>query len=748
MIRQLGNTFVLDTAHTTYAFRVLLSGQLEHLYYGRKIRIEREEDGRILWEKHAVVPANSNQYNENFTEYSLENMRLEMSSYGKGDIREPFIELVHADGSITNDFVYASAEIRAHKGQPDGMPGAYEEDDSAEELVITLKDAQYDMTLLLIYGVFEKRDVFTRAARLINESTETVSLRRLLSLQLDFEKPGYRFTTFRGCWGREMDRHDAFCDGAKLVNYSFTGTSSNRANPFVMIGKADTTEDAGDCYGLNLIYSGNHYEAIEESPYGKTRFVSGINPQAFDFRIGPGEHFDTPEAVMVYSPDGEGGMSRIMHRFVRDCVCRSTWKHKVRPVLLNSWEAAYFDFDEDKLLELAKVGKDVGIELFVMDDGWFGKRNDDHCSLGDWYVNTDKLPNGLHGLSDKINALGLSFGIWVEPEMVNVDSDLYRAHPDWALAIPGKPHSEGRFQRILDLTNPEVTDYLIDAMRGIFSGANIAYVKWDMNRIFSDYFSPALPPERQGEVAHRYVLGLYHMMRTLSQEFPDILFEGCAAGGNRFDLGILSYFPQIWASDDTDALYRVGGQTGYSYGYPMSAVSAHVSVCPNHQTLRTTPLSTRYHVAAFGVCGYECDLLHMSPEDIDEIRAQIAHYKEWREVLLYGDFYRGRNGNTHEWTTVSPDRRRAAGLLMTELVRANELFEQYTPKGLDESLMYRFRDQLLRYDTGETESYTASGSALMYGGVKLALGFGDGGYREELRYRQDFGSRMYFMTAE
>jgi alpha-galactosidase len=480
---------------------------------------------------------------------------------------------------------------------------------------------------------------------------------------------------------------------------------------------------------------------------------------------------------MTCSREGFNGMSRNMHDFVRQCIVRGEWKGKTRPVVLNSWEASYFDINESKLLKLAKAGKDVGVELFVMDDGWFGERDDDTSSLGDWQVNKKKLPHGLKGLCDKVNALGLEFGIWVEPEMVNVKSRLYEKHPDWTLDIPGKPHAEGRNQRILDLTNPEVVAYLIDAMSRVFSSANISYVKWDMNRTFSDYYSRYLAPEHQGEVAHRYVLGLYELMRTLTERFPQILFEGCSAGGNRFDLGILSYFPQIWASDNTDALCRVKIQTGYSYGYPMDTVSAHVSACPNHQTLRTTPLATRFAVAAFGVCGYECNLCDLKKEELAEIRAQIALYKEWRDVLQHGRFYRGRNGNIHEWTCVSPDRTKAVGFLMQELVQPNTQFEYYRASGLAPEKTYHFTNRQLRYNVknfgdlvntaspihikpdsmlhnvvakfvtmpGETEDATVSGSLLMESGMKLKQAFGGTGYNEEVRYFQDFGARMYFI---
>jgi alpha-galactosidase len=414
-----------------------------------------------------------------------------------------------------------------------------------------------------------------------------------------------------------------------------------------------------------------------------------------------------------------------------------------------------------------------------MDDGWFGERNDDKRSLGDWYVNEKKLPGGLGRLCDKINALGLDFGIWVEPEMVNVDSNLYREHPEWVIEVPGKPHSEGRNQRILDLTNPDVVDYLIEVMSGIFSSANITYVKWDMNRIFSDYYSQRLDADRQGEVAHRYILGLYRLMGTLTERFPKILFEGCASGGNRFDLGILSYFPQIWASDDTDAIYRVKGQTGYSYGYPMSTVTAHVSACPNHQTLRVTPLSTRFDVAAFGVLGYECNLCDMGSEELKTVKAQIALYKEWRDVLQYGTFYRGRSGNLYEWTCVSEDKKRAVGMVLQVLAEPNTAFTQYFPRGLvpeeryhfynferkvsvkpfgdlvnmispvhikQNSILHNIVDRFVKMP-GEIEDYVAFGDVLM-SGVKLKGAFAGTGYDENTRFFPDFASRMYFIESE
>ena len=776
MIRQLDNVFVLDTQNTTYCFRVTESGHPEHLYYGEKIDIREAADVAPLVEKQAFAPGNSNVYSSEDPNFALENFRLEMSSYGKGDIREPFVEITHADGSFTSDFLFDSAKISEGKTPLSTLPSSYEDSGRVDELIIFLKDKNYSLTLELHYAAFEDRDVITRSSKLVNTSDERIRLSRLMSTQLDFEDAGYMLTTFNGSWAREMYRYDTDVVAGKCVNSTYAGTSSSRANPFIMLSRPTTTEDTGICYGLNLVYSGNHYECVEVGSHGKTRVVTGINPAGFEFLLDPGEEFESPEAVMTFSQDGFNGMSQRMHSFVRSCIVRGEWRDKIRPVLLNSWEASYFDINESKLLRLAKEGKDVGIELFVMDDGWFGERSDDKRSLGDWYVNSKKLPGGLERLCSKINALGLDFGIWVEPEMVNVDSELYRAHPEWVIEIPGKPHSEGRNQRILDLANPEVVDYLTEKMSEIFSSANIAYVKWDMNRIFSDYYSQYLPKERQGEVSHRYMLGLYRLMRTLTERFPKILFEGCASGGNRFDLGILSYFPQIWASDDTDAIYRVKGQTGYSYGYPMSTVGAHVSACPNHQTLRMTPLATRFNVAAFGVLGYECNLCDMSREDKKEIKEQIALYKKWREILQFGDFYRGRSDNIYEWTCVGKDKTRAVGMLLQVLAEPNTAFTQFSPRGLDKRFRYHFYNferkvkikpfgdlvnmispVHIKYDSlvhnildkfvkmpGEVEDYTAPGSVLMKG-VKLKSAFAGTGYDENTRFFNDFSSRMYFM---
>lgn len=771
MIHVENSLFVLETKCTSYVFRVMPTGHLEHLYYGRKIHACL--DGLV--EQHEFAPGNTNIYDSDHPQFSLEDVCLEMSSYGKGDIREPFIELELHDGSYTSDFVYEKHEQGTGKGEFETLPGSYDEKGKVEFLRIFLRDQNSGVLLEIAYYVYFDCDVITRSAKLINESTDAIKLHRLMSLQLDLEPSDYVLTTFHGAWAREMEKQDVKLMPGKVVNASYTGTSSSRANPFAMISKAGTNE----CYGFNLIYSGNHYEASEINSFGKLRFVSGINPQSFCFTLEPGSFFEAPEAIMTYSYDGPNFMSQNMHQFIREHIVRGSWKYKERPILLNSWEANYFDINERKLVNLALKAKEVGIELFVMDDGWFSKRNDDTSSLGDWYPNTKKLPGGLKRIAGKINRLGLDFGLWVEPEMVNVDSDLYRNHPEWVIEIPDKNHSEGRNQRMLDLCQEAVQNYVIEEMSKVFSSANISYVKWDMNRTFTDYYSKKLSNNQQMEVAHRYVLGLYRCMKELTTRFPDILFEGCAAGGNRFDLGILCYFPQIWASDNTDALCRTHIQDGYSYGYPLSVFSAHVSNCPNHQTLRNTPLETRFAVASFGLLGYECNLCDMKKEELEKIKEQISLYKKWRDIFQFGTFYRSRNDNIVEWTCVSKDQTKAVGMIIQKRVQPNTQYEYYKPQGLCEDKRYHFYNRELKYNLkdfgdlvntatpihikqdsvahniiakfvkmdGEREDFISYGDTLMYGGVKLKPGFSANGYNQNVRFFPDFASRMYFMEV-
>ncbi len=782
MIKVTGNLFVLETCNTSYCFEKTVSGHLEHLYYGRKINLD-EKNVSALREKNAFVPGCSLAYDKDFSDVCLEDMKLEMSGYGKGDIRAPFVEIAHEDGSRTCDFVYYESKVIDESLDDGTLPRAYNESGDYEHLVIALKDRNYKMTLELHYLVYEDSDVITRYSRLVNDGEEAVRLFRLMSAQVDFARDSYEILTFNGAWTREMERHSVSFDAGCFINSSVCGVSSNRANPFVILSKKGTDEQFGDCFGFNLLYSGNHAEIFDFSAFGKLRFLNGINPAGFEYVIDGGEEFVSPEAVLSYSPCGFNGLSANMHNFVREHILKGTWKKKTRPVLLNSWEAAYFKINEKKLVELAKEAKNIGIELIVLDDGWFGERNDDTSSLGDWFVNTKKFPGGLKGVADKIKALGLDFGIWVEPEMINVKSKLYKAHPEYAMDIPGKAHTEGRNQRVLDLTRDDVCDFVIESMTDVFGSADISYVKWDMNRIFSDVFSASLPSNRQGEVAHRYMLGLYRILRTLNERFPEILFEGCSSGGNRFDLGALCYFSQIWASDDTDAYQRAFIQNGYSYGYPMNTVTAHVSNCPNHQTLRKTPLDTRFNVAFFSNLGYEYNLCEMKQKDKDELKEQIKLYKKWRDVISSGTFYRSKSfsdSNNTVWTCVSKDKTRAVALDLQNRVTPNTTFRHYEALGLDRELKYHFYNidksvdirefgdlvnmispVALKQDSvmmdiaakfvkldGEKEDYHLSGEFLMDAGVNLKPNFAGTGFNDQAAFFQDMASRLYFMEAE
>lgn len=662
MIRYIeeNQVFILETKSTQYAMCVRPDGHLEHLYYGGRSQEGGDLNTVGLWDaardRSLFETGNAIALGGGLT---LENMLQELSSTGKGDVSEPFVCMIHANGSTTCDFVYESYEIKNGRDELEGLPCAVESGggmgegtgvaDEVTQLIVTLRDTFYRQKLELIYVTWDDCDVITRSARLTNESDDVERVDRLMSTQIDMRMyKEYDMIHFGGAWAREMHRSEHPVRQGKVAVSSSTGTSGSRANPFFMVAEHGCSEEHGECYGFNLIYSGDHMESCEQNSYGRMRIIGGINPEGFTFVLEPGMSLQSPEAVMTYSDTGFGGVSSRMHAFVRRHIVRGLWADRERPVLLNSWEAAYFDINEKKLLKLAKEAKKCGIELFVMDDGWFGHRDDDTSSLGDWQENLSKLPGGVKQLADKINALGLEFGIWVEPEMVNEDSDLYRAHPEWAVRVPGQSHAEGRHQMLLDLTNKDVRDHIVNSMTKVFSSANISYVKWDMNRIMSDRYSQTLPSDRQGEFGHRYVLGLYDIMGRLTKRFPEILFEGCAAGGNRFDLGILCYMPQIWASDDTDARERLEIQTGYSYGYPMSVVSSHVSGCPNHQTLRVTPLETRFGVAAFGVLGYECNLCDMKKKDLEAIKEQVEFYKKHRRTLQFGEYHRIENGTVSE----------------------------------------------------------------------------------------------------
>lgn len=790
MIYAENGNFLLETAHTTYAFCVDPAGNLQHLYYGEKLSLG------VSWQK-ALEALKMRVFNSNgcsiiqdpmYPAVSLDDVCLEVSGRGKGDMAQPFVELTYPDGSRTSDFRFRDFEIM-EKQAPEGLPGAYDETGNAQSLVLHMEDRNGEVLLSLIYSVLEDCDCITRFAIVKNEGSAPVTLERLMSTQLDLRSQGrQKILSFHGEWAREMQPCETLLQSGSFQIESTTGFSSNKANPFFICGEADTQEDYGACYGFNLIYSGNHRETIECNSHGRVRILQGMHPDFLQKALDEGESFVSPEAVLTFSKEGYGGISRNMHRFVREHIVRGTWKKKERPILINSWEAMYFDVKERKLLKLARQAAEVGIELFVLDDGWFGERENDQKALGDWQDNKDKLPDGLGGLSARIHAMGMKFGIWVEPEMISENSKLYREHPEYAVRIPGKAAAVGRNQMLLDLTQTEVQDRIIADMSDVFRRGQVDYVKWDMNRHMSDYYSPALPKEEQGEFAHRYLLGLYRVLGELTSRFPDVLFEGCASGGNRFDLGMLCYMPQLWVSDCTDAVARAKIQNGCSFGYPQSVMGAHVSSCPNHQTLRVTPLYSRFAVACGGILGYECNLCDLSKEELKKIREEISFYKEWRKVLQLGEMYRlhGLSAEgTHDtdvirWNFVSEDHDKAVGILLNGLVHANDTHRFFKTKGLDDTKQYHFYHIPQKVDLtrmgdlintaspvhirpnsvvhqvvthlvtmeGETEELHVPGDLLNKAGVVLSPNFGGTGFENGTALFQDFDARIYLMEAE
>ena len=710
--------FKLDTANTSYMIGIVDEEQfVGHIYYGAKIRMQ---DATYLMRtmENPLVPSINNRERCSF----LDTFPMEYPGHGAGDYREGCIRVKTKAGHSVVGLQYESYKILDEKPALEGLPSSFAGNEACQTLVLTCKDSILDLEVELLYSVFEKEDIITRSVRVINHSADPIYLTKVYSACVDMDDRDYEWLTLHGSWARERQIERKKLGYGKQSVGSVRGESSHQEHPFIAWMDPDTTQTQGDVYAMHFVYSGNFQAQIEKSQFESIRVTMGINAEDFCWKLKQGQCFTAPEVVLTFSSEGMGNMTRNLHDFYRDHMIRSKYTHIKRPILINNWEATYFDFNTEKLLSIAKRASELGIEMLVMDDGWFGHRNDDSTSLGDWFVNEEKITGGLKYLVDEVNKLGLKFGIWMEPEMISPDSKLYEQHPDWAIAVPGRTATLSRNQYVLDLSRKEVRDYvydMIESMSKVFSSADISYVKWDMNRTFSDYYSTALPPERQGEVAHRYVLGLYRCMKELTERFPEILFEGCAAGGNRFDIGILCYFPQIWGSDDTDALCRAEIEENYSYGYPLSAVSAHVSACPNHQTLRNTPLETRFQVACFGSFGYECNLCDMKNEENEAMKEQIALYKKWRKVLQQGTFYRGRSfydgaqsgmggsvladeaGNQMEWTCVSEDGTKAVGMLMQKLVVPNMQQQTYYPKGLLPDVRYHFYNRKLKYNIKE-----------------------------------------------
>lgn len=770
MITIKDNRFLLATKNTIYIFRHNEAGLLIHDYYGKKIDIA---DFKILEMKTGGGFGSAVLYEGRERQY-VGQFGLETSSPGIGDFREPQLKLFHPETGYYSNFKYAGREKTSETIGP--LPASYGADDV---LRIDLYDDVLKLKLELYYKVFYEADVISRYARVVNESTREITIERLFSMLLDLRDSDYAMMTFEGDWAKERHLIEKKLVSGVYVNDAKTGASSNIRNPLVILRRDNADEFQGSCYGFNLVYSGNHKTMIEVTPLKKTRLLTGINDYAFNHILTEGADFITPEAVMTYSDRGLNRLSQNFHVFVNNHIVRGRFKNKERPVLLNTWEGSYFNFNEKQLLRQAKVAKEVGIELFVLDDGWFGRRNNDKSSLGDWDVNTKKLPGGLSGFARKINDLGMEFGLWVEPEMINEDSDLYRAHPEWAVRIPGRKPALGRNQLVLDLTNPEVCDYLIGKLSEVFLSCNIKYVKWDYNRNITDMYGKTLA--NQGEFFHKYIMGFYRVMSALTERFPDILFEGCASGGNRFDLGMLCFFPQIWTSDNTDYLERIYIQRGTSYGYPLSAIANHVSSVPNHQTLRATPLSSRFNLACFGNLGYELDLTALDEKSISAIKRQIAFYKSRRRLFQYGTFYRGREFIDESHATyfyvVEPDRSRAIVGYFQELLHPALKEDIIYVDGLDEGELYRFYHKperinikifgsLINYilpfkiklngkihnlisrfyrPKAGGESYKVYGNALKRAGIRLNQQFMGTGFGSEVRVLGDFGSALYMI---
>ena len=766
MITEHQKVFKLDTAHTSYILRITDHGQPEHIYYGRRLP---QADVETLCIKNTVTLGSTVDYAPG---YCLDSQLLEYSGIGKGDYRHSPLECILPDGSFTTDLVYQSHEILEDAYRSDcGLPFAQ---GKARTLCLRFADRKYkDLILTLNYTVFADCDVIARNAELHNGTDGTVTVRKFLSAMVDLPEAEYSLLTLNGSWAKEAHIQDAPIGCGIHVNDSTVGASSNRHNPAFLLKRLGADERQGEVIGCNLLYSGNHYSAVERTHQDTLRVAWGISPHCFNWRLGPGECFVTPLAVMSYSGSGINGFAANMHDFVNSHIIPEKFRFVERPVVLNNWEATFFDFNRTKILTMAKQAAALGVEMFVLDDGWFGKRDNDRAGLGDWVVNTKKLPGGLGSLAKAINEMGLRFGLWFEPECVNPDSDLYRAHPDWAIQIPGREPSLGRNQLTLDLTRAEVRDYIVEAVDKILCSANIEYVKWDYNRHMSDVYSASLSD--QGEFFHRYILGLYEVLRRIFREkHPDVLLESCSSGGNRFDLGMLCFSPQVWTSDDTDAAERLDIQRGMYCFYPPSAISCHVSMCPNQQTLRTVPLSTRFHVAAFGVLGYELDFGELTPEERRQIRQQIAFYKAHRRVLQFGRFdrYFPKAGQRESWQASGQgeilaaiynlsyhaipardtlrllqarDGRRYRVESVKRQVRLGQfggLVKHVLPVKLSaDGPVLRFADRHFAMQDGQ-EVYECSGEALQ-AGIGLAMQYSGTGYSKALRLQGDWGSTLY-----
>lgn len=729
-------TFHLGTEDYSYIFKIMQNEQLGQLYFGASIR-DRESFDHLLEMKHRPVTSYPFEGDRLF---SPEHLKQEYPAYGAGDYRHPAIRILQGNGSHITDFRYRSHEVQCGKPPLPGLPATYcEVDDEAITLSVSMYDEHMSMELILRYTVFRDYPALARSACIRNNGGESVRLDTAMSLCLDLPDCDYEWLQLSGAWSRErMPVTRRLQPGIQSVE-STRGHSSHTHNPFVMLQRQGADERTGEVLGFSLIYSGNFLAQAEVDTYGTTRLLMGINPFAFDWKLESGECFEVPEAVIVYSGSGLGGMSRAFHDLYGKRLARGFWRDRLRPILINNWEATYFDFDEDKILEIAGAAREAGIELFVLDDGWYGKRNNFTQSLGDWVANRDKLKNGVDGLAERLKAMDMQLGLWFEPEMLNPDSDLYRAHPDWVLQTPGRSRCNGRNQYVLDFSRKEVVDAVFCMMENILREGKVSYIKLDMNRSITECYSSALPVDRQGEVFHRYILGVYDLYDRLNRSFPELLIESCASGGGRFDPGLLYYAPQCWTSDNSDAIERLKIQYATSLCYPVASMGAHVSAVPNHQMNRHTPLHTRANVAFFGAFGYELDITALSGEERAVIREQIAFAKRYRPILQFGTFYRLRgpwDNDISAWMSVDQKKQTAVIGYYKILNEVNGPYHRIRLDGLAPDTLYcingdknrtHYGDELMRVGLLTTDN--SSGEAI------------DG------PMSQDFDSRLYILEA-
>ncbi|MFO8069860.1 MAG: alpha-galactosidase [Alkalibacterium sp.] len=730
--------FHLTNQEVSYIFRVFeKSKQPEHLYFGKSIQNRPSFDFLIEREPRSSINLNEKDYTS-----SLEHTKQEYPGFGTTDFRYPAFELEYPEGDRISNFAYDSYVIHEGKPKLEGLPATYTDSaGEAQTLEVILRDAHSNLLISLFYSIFETRSLITRSVKFHNEGKEIVKLNHAMSMSIDFPDDDFDMIHLNGAWAREnhVERQPLF-KGVQSIS-SARGASSHMHNPFFALVRPETTERQGDVYGFSLVYSGNHLGQVEVDTYNVTRATMGINPYQFQWKLKPDEAFQTPEVVMVYSATGINGMSQTYHDLYRNRLAREPWKNQTRPILINNWEATYFDFTEDKIMEIAEKAKEAGVELFVLDDGWFGERNDDSSSLGNWTENKVKLPDGIAGLSDKIHKLGLKFGLWFEPEMINKDTPLYQEHPEWVIRMPAKPISYGRNQFVLDFSNPEVVDALFNQMDAILTHGKIDYIKWDMNRYITEPFSTLLPHDRQGELYHRYILGVYSLYERLLDRYPDLLIESCAGGGGRFDPGLLYYAPQAWTSDDTDAVERLKIQYGTSLVYPLSSLGSHVSAVPNHQMGRTTSLDMRSAVAYFGTFGYELDVTKLSEDEMNQIKAQISFFKDNRRLIHEGIFYRLKSpfeGNETAWMVVSQDRKEALIGFYQVLAQPNPSYSRLKLAGLEEDTLYTI-------DPDGEERY---GSDLNTIGLLFSENERQRGHFWSINGKSDFHSWIVKLTAK